>query len=142
MACDSFFVPCHWPVPTSSKPPKSRRQASRRRMRLSASSTSLSGAAGLGLPPRLPFEMGFLLSQWMVDEPNLLSAVSVICDDIARDHPALWHGHECRGRVQRKTGDLLGADTAFKEALRLAKQAGDAGGITAADNGLRAIAPK
>ena len=102
----------------------------------------LAGAAGLGLPARLPFEMGFLMSQWMLDEPNLLSAVSVICEDIVRDHPALWHGHECRGRVRREMGDLLGAGTAFQEALRLAKQVGDAEGRAAAENGLRAIARK
>ncbi len=102
----------------------------------------LAGATALGLPPRLPFEMGFLMSQWMMDEANLISAVSVICDDIVRDHPALWHGHECRGRARRKTGDLFGADTAFREALRLATQAGDAEGKTAAENGLRAIARK
>ena len=100
----------------------------------------LAGAAGLGLPARLPFEMGFLMSQWMLDEPNLLSAVSVICEDIVRDHPALWHGHECRGRVRREMGDLLGAGTAFQEALRLAKQVGNAEGRAAAENGLRAIA--
>lgn len=102
----------------------------------------LAGADALGLPPRVPFEMGFLTSQWMVDEPNLLSAVSIICDDIVRDHPALWHGQECRGRVRRQTDDLSGARTAFQEALRLAQQAGDAEGITAAKNGLSAIARK
>ena len=102
----------------------------------------LAGATSLGLPPRLPFEVGFLMSQWLVDEPTMISAVSAICDDIVRDHPALWHGHECHGRARHKAGDLVGAGAAFQQALRLATQAGDIEGKTAAANGLRALAGK
>ena len=100
----------------------------------------LEGARALGFPERMPHLFNLLWANSLVDNPEVVAAVPAICDDVVRYYPSLWQGHECLGRAWRQIGDLPRSENAFREALRLARQAGVPEGIRRAEEGLRSVA--